>query len=416
MAFQAHASEPAPGDTLLIPERVVSVGGDPGKAADLVAILYNRQELHFSDPSAPRFLFVDRDGKVALGIGGYVKGTLQYDFRGAIDDGASFVTYDIPVPANPAQREQYYANANHSTIFLQMLGRTERFGTYEMFIQTNFSGGGNDGYGLKLKQAYLRLGYVTAGLTTSTFVDGAAGTPTIDDQGPAGEATGKNIMLQYKPMIAPHVKAAISLEMPHAGYRPGTEAEAIYQRFPDIPAFIQYGWQGGASHVRLSGLLRRLSYRDMLAGSNRYATGWALQLSGTAAILSPLRVYFQGAIGNGYGHYVNDLSEASADLIPDPDKPGHLRAPRMTNLELGLRYDLTPKAFLTAAYSQASLHQARFLGPDTYKRGQYVTVSGFYDIIGDLSIGLEYIYGRRTDYDGSHGSANRIEGMLKLAF
>ncbi|MDE6322594.1 MAG: hypothetical protein K2L85_00560, partial [Paramuribaculum sp.] len=103
-------------DTFLIPERAVIATGSPEHAGALVAILYDTRDLHFTDPSSPRFLFLDREGKVALGIGGYIKGTAQYDFDGAIDDGASFITYDIPVPANPAQKEQFYGNANHSTL------------------------------------------------------------------------------------------------------------------------------------------------------------------------------------------------------------------------------------------------------------------------------------------------------------
>lgn len=69
-------------DTLMIPKRAVVVSGDETKGGSLMAILYDTSDLHFTDPSAPRFLFLDRQGKVALGIGGYVKGTVQYDFGG----------------------------------------------------------------------------------------------------------------------------------------------------------------------------------------------------------------------------------------------------------------------------------------------------------------------------------------------
>jgi hypothetical protein len=412
----ATAAPPAAQDTFLIPERVISLSGSTDKAKDLVAILYNRQELHHSDPSAPRFLFVDSKGRVALGIGGYVKGSVQYDFRGSINDGSSFTTYDIPVPSDPAQREAFFANANHSTLFLQMLGRTDHFGTYEMYIQTNFSGGGPGAYGLKLKQAYLRLGYVTAGLTNSTFVDGAAGTPTIDDQGPSGEVGAKNILLQYRPRLSEHITAAVSVENPSASYTLDDNVKAISQRVPDIPVFIQYAWGGGESHVRLSALLRNLSYRDLVAGTNRFATGWAAQLSGAISFAPAFRLYYQGAYGHGYGRYVNDLAEADADLIPCAGKAGRMHAPAMSNFELGLQYNFSPKAYIAGAYSQAHLYEATHLGPDTYKRGQYVTVSGFYNIISDFTIGLEYLHGSRTNVDHSHGSANRVMGMMKLSF
>ena len=69
-----------------IPERVLILSGDsttPG-AAEHIAVLYSREGLSFNDPGAPRFLFFDRQGKVALGIGGYVKASAMYDFNGAI--------------------------------------------------------------------------------------------------------------------------------------------------------------------------------------------------------------------------------------------------------------------------------------------------------------------------------------------
>lgn len=403
-------------DTVMIPERVISLGGPHNNAHDLIAILYNRQDLHFSDPSSPRFIFVDRKGSVLLGIGGYVKGTVQYDFDGAIDDGADFTTYDIPVPANPALRNQFYSNANQSTFFMQLLGRTERFGTYEMFIQTNFSGGGTNGYDLKLKQAYLRLGYVTAGLTNSVFVDGAAGTPTVDDEGPAGEMSGKNILLKYAPRLTKNLSVAISIENPSAGYRLSNSTEAINQRVPDIPAYIQYGWDGGDSHVRLSGLLRNLSYRDLTSGRNRFATGWAAQLSGVIKACDRLNIFYQGAYGHGYAQYINDLGGADVDLIPDPEDESRLHAPAMCNFEGGVQINVTSNAFIAASYSQAHLYQATSLGPDTYKRGKYISLSGFYEIIPDLTVGLEYLHGTRTNVDHASNQANRVEGMLKFSF
>lgn len=401
-------------DTFLIPERAIVATGNAESGRHLVGVLYNPVNAHFSDPSAPRFLFLDREGKVAFGIGGYVKGTLSYDFDGAIDDGPNFTTFDIPVPANPALRSQFGASANHTTIFMQLVGTTEHFGNYQVYVQTNFSGDGNTGYGLKLKQAYMSLGYVTAGLTRSTFVDGAAGTPTIDDEGPSGEMSAKNILLQYRPQFSRHWSAAISIENPHATYTLSTTAEAIKQRVPDIPAYVQYTWLGGRSHVRFSALLRNLSYRDLKSARNKFVTGWAAQISGILGFGSRGTIFYQGAVGQGYARYINDLAGNGFDLIPDAD--GTLRAPTMMNFEVGVRYNLTPAAFLAASYSQARLYGQQTLGADAYRYTQYVSASAFYDIVSDLRIGLEYLYGNRADMNRVHGHANRINAMLQYSF
>lgn len=402
-------------DTFLIPERAIVATGDAQNGRHLVGVLYNPINAHFSDPSAPRFLFLDRQGKVAFGIGGYVKGTIAYDFCGAIDAGPDFTTYDIPVPMNPALRNQFGAYANHTTIFMQLVGRTENFGNYQVYVQTNFSGNGPNGYGLKLKQAYLSLGYVTAGLTRSTFVDGAAGTPTIDDEGPAGELSAKNILLQYRPQFNANWSGAISVEMPSADYTLTSGEESIKQRVPDIPAYIQYAWKGGQSHIRFSALLRNLSYRDLIDGRNRFATGWAVQLSGLISVARPLTLFYQGAYGKGYARYINDLADNGFDLIPS-STPGRLTPPRIVNYEVGLRYNLSSSAFIAASYSQARVFGQQIMGPDTYRYGQYLSVSGFYDIVPDLRIGLEYLYGNRADINRLHNHANRINGMLQYSF
>ncbi len=401
-------------DTVMIPERAIVLSGDHTRSGSLMAILYDSSDLHFSEPSAPRFLFLDRQGKVALGIGGYVKGTLQYDFGGSIDDGASFVTYDIPVPQNPAQRNQFYGNANHSTIFLQLVGKSKHFGYYQMYVQTNFSGDGNSGYGLKLKQAYLSVGYVTAGLANSTFVDGSVGTPTIDDQGPAGEISRKNVLLRYAPRFNDHFSGAIGVEMPSVSYTVNTDVEKINPRVPDIPLYVQYQWDGGKSHIRLSGLFRDMSYRDIKSGRNHFKPGWAAQLSGKTAA-GPLTFFYQGAYGRGYGAYLNDLGGNGFDLVYSTTE-GKMEAPRTANFELGMRYNAMSRLFFAASYSQARLFGVSHLGPDTYRYGQYISVSGFFDIVPDLRVGLEYLHGDRANVDRTHGRANRITGLLQFSF
>lgn len=404
-----------PDSSFLIPSRAVIVSGDKEKSGDLVAVLYDKSELHYTDPNAPRFLFLDREGKIALGIGGYLKGTIQYDFNGSIDDGASFVTYDIPVPNNPAQRSKFYGNVNHSTIFLQLVGRSSKFGYYQMYVQTNFTGNGKTGYGVKVKQAWASLGNVTMGLARSTFVDPSAGTPGIEDQGPTGEMTGKNVLIRYAKTFGKGWRVAAGIEMPDVSVTTiGTSTEKINPRVPDIPANIQYSW-GAGSHVRLSGLLRNMSYRNLQTNKNKIKTGWAVQLSGLVGIINNLDLYFQGAYGRGYGRYINDFEDNGFDLVSGRHD-GEMTAPKMTNFELGLKCSLSEKMFLAASYSQARLFDVGYLGGDTYRYGQYVSASGFYDIIPDLRLGVGYVFGKRTDFSGESGKANTVIAMLQYNF
>lgn len=415
-----HASALKPkvhNDSFPIPERAVVITGNRDNARHLVGVLYDTSDLHFSDPGAPRFLFLDTKGKVALGIGGYIKGTVQYDFNGAIDAGAGFSTFDIPVPLNPAQRNQFYGNINKSRLFLQLVGRSERFGYYQMYVQTEFSGGSPTSYGLRLKQAYVSVGYVTAGLARSTFVDPSAGTPVIDAIGPAGELFCNNILVRYAPRFSDHLSGAISVEMPQVSKTTDSLTRKINTRVPDIPAQITYQWDGGKSHIRAAALFRALSYRNLVTDRNAFAIGWSAQLSGTIYCRAlPLTLFFQGMYGRGYGAYVNALSGKGYDLVPS-DTPGKLVAPRMANFEIGARYDISPRLFLAACYSQANVFgTASSMGPHAYLRSNYISASAFFNITTDLRIGLEYLRGTRTDIDRTQGHANRLTSMLQFSF
>lgn len=410
-------------DSLVVPEHTIVVSGSKENSGSLLNYLYDTSDMHFSEPSMPRFLFLDRQGKVALGIGGYIKGTLQYDFNGSIDDGANFGTFNIPVPGNPGQRNQFYGNANHSTIFLELVGKTSRFGYYQMYLQTEFSGETPKSYGLKLVQAYLKVGYVTAGLANSTFVDPAAGVPVISDTGPTGEMSCKNILVRYAPRFSDHISAAVSVEVPQATMTtiPLADADAsptvekINQRVPDIPAYVQYEWDGGQSHVRLSGLFRDLSYRDLVTQTNCFRPGWALQLSGKVKIFKPLTLFYQGSYGRGYGAYINGLGGCGYDLVQSATA-GRMITPKAASYEFGVRYDITSKLFLAGAYSHNRVIKTAQLGADSFRSAQYATASAFYNVFADLQVGLEYQYGSRTNVNRERGHANRIQGLIKFSF
>lgn len=401
-----------------VPSRAIILSGSADNAAarEHIAMMYSRENLAFEDPAAPRFLFLDKKGRVALGIGGYVKGVGMYDVNGAIDDNG-FTTYEIPVPFDPAQRQRFGADFSHSTIFLKIVARETRLGRVIVYIQTNFTGG-NHGYGLTLKQAYVSVGNFTIGKARTTFADAPAMAPTVDDQGPSGQVSAKNMLVRYITPSWRGLMGAVSLEVPTADYRTVEgSSRSIAQRFPDIPAYIQYQWDGGASHVRLSGILRELSYRDLVAGSNRFATGWGVQLSTVMPkLIGGLGLFGHYTYGKGIASYVNDLADRRLDLVPDPDRSGRLRAQAVAGYTAGLQYQFTPSLLATASYSRAQVCDGASLGNDSYRYAQYVAVNAFYDVWNELRIGVEYLHGTRKDVGGMSGRANRLEAMLQYSF
>ena len=129
------------------------------------------------------------------------------------------------------------------------------------------------------------------------------------------------MLVQYVTSQYKGFSAAVSAELPSASYTNTTSTRSIAQRFPDIPLYLQYAWNKGDSHVRLSGILRELSYRDLVAGKNHFVTGWGVQLSAVADIVGGLSFFGHYTYGKGIGYYINDLSGEDYDLVPRQGSP-----------------------------------------------------------------------------------------------
>lgn len=381
-----------------------------GLQQQVYTVLYDSSDRsHFHDPVPPRFLLIDREGRTVFGVGGYVKGIAEYDFDGAIDN-PGFDVASVDIPKNPAFRNQFQANMNHTNIAMTLATNT-RYGVLLAYAQADFSGAN---YGFRLKHAYVSLHNVLAGLTRSTFQDALAGLPTIDYTGPVGSVDQRNIQLRYSRTFAGNFSFAIAAEAPSASYTTNSHCEEIHQRVPDIPAYIQYQWGGGKSHVRVSGILRNLSYRNLNESSNKFRTGWAAKLSGAINIVNRATIFYEGMYGQGCSQYIVGTQDGGYDLVYGAD--GKMKAPHQFAAVGGLKLVINPKLFVSGGYGFTRMYDLEGIGGNAFRRAGYGIVNAFYTPIPDLSFGLEYLHGSRTNMDHMSGSANRISAMVRYDF
>ncbi len=80
-----------------------------------------RRALVSTTRKPPASYWTDRKGRFALGIGGYVKATAEYDFGGISDD-VDFYPSMIPNGGQNYVRNQFQMDATTSTIFLKLVG------------------------------------------------------------------------------------------------------------------------------------------------------------------------------------------------------------------------------------------------------------------------------------------------------
>lgn len=395
-----------------------------GEVADSVAVMnafIENSPADFRLPNAPRFAIVGKNEKFYLGFGGYVKGTMSFDWGAPINNYNEFITSDIhtPIPGNGAQ---FGLSAQQSDIFINMVALPNNPNKVGFYLDFIFLG---NGYLPQVRQAYVSWRGIEMGYGFSLFTDLAADPTTIDYEGPNAFTVVINAKFDYRHTFGKHFGIGIGAELPMASYTDGLHTTTVSQRIPDIPMYVQWNF-GNNNRIRLSGLIRNMQYRNDVLGKNKNILGGGLQLSGNFNICNKLIGYYQVAAGKGMTSYFEDVTGDGYDLAPSPTDPAKLEAVKAWGGYLGLQYNWSSKVYSNLIYSHLRLYTPNY-GDGTfngssydwnsqYQYAQYAVANVFYNINSMFSWGLEYLYGRRVNYNGSSAHDNRLQTMLQVTF
>ncbi len=404
-------------------DKVIFIDGKPSDEVErqhqidslriVVRDFYYEQFRHFQDPDAPYFLFMSKDAQLAMGIGGCVRMRGYYDWGGAVP-ASGFAPYLIPMTPDPTNMRVLGTTPAGSSLFFRIIGRNKKVGNYQLYIEANFNGyGGRD---FQLKKAYALINDWTVGYAPSTFSDPAAVPPTVDAQGPSNKITPTSVLLRWMPTVKNRWVFALSAETPSTAIDvDNSTTRKVSNWLPDWAAFVQYQWAKG-QHVRLSGILRTLSYRDVTAEKNYNPVGWGLQASSVAHPAPQITTYATLSYGNGIESLGGDLQIDNYDLIPDPTRPGHLYAPASLGWCVGVQYNFLPNLFMSVSASQTYFMPRHDVPADEYKNGLFADINIFWNLTPRMQVGAEFDLGRRENHNGAKKWARRIGAMAQFSF
>jgi len=368
----------------------------------------------------PRFAVIGKDHTFYFGIGGKVITTASYDFGHPVDDPNMFITSEIPTGIRPGNggRVQFSAQQTHLCLnFVGLPGTANKFGA---FVSMNLL---SDNYAPELQYAYVKYRGLKAGYDKTLFADPASTPPSIDYEGVNASSCLGNAILDYSASFGKKKEwsAGVGLEMPlysitdadvHGAYK-------VNQRVPDIPAFIRWSWDEGSGWLRLSAVMRNMLYHNPSSGKNVDKVGYGFQLSGSAQVLPGLTAYYQGLYGKGIASYIQDLAGCGMDMAPSAYNPYILDTVKAWGAYGALQYDFSPSVFASASYSHVRTYAKGCVPPSAdnqYRYAQYAAGNLFWNITPILQTGVEYIYGRRVNYDGTQAHDSRLQAMLSLSF
>lgn len=361
----------------------------------------------------PRFAIVGKDHKFYIGIGAQFLGEGAVTWGADMPSTINFTPASMTASAVGNRSELGFAWQTSSVTMnvLAMPGTENQLGLY--FKGKFFGSGGN----FNCSHAYVRYRGLTAGYTSSQFNDGAATPMTIDNEGPNGYPDISMFTASWTQNFGPNWSASVGLDAPSVSLSTGATAQAVNQRIPSFPLYVQYGWRGGAAHVRLSGLIRPMQYRDLVDNGNKALTGLGIQLSGIMAVCGPLSVNYNACYGRGIANYLQDDNGLGIDAVATAGS-GKLKMSKNLGLTAGLSYQITPKLQANACYSHLTnfLPQGAVGQTDQYKYGDYVAANLIYTVNRFLAAGIEYDYGHRVTFASNSLHANRIQMQLAVTF
>lgn len=395
---------------------VLAPGGEVNRdsAELLIRNFYLNQFHHFQDPEAPYFMLMSRNAQLALGVGGRVKLTGWWDWDGSTQN-KDFSPYNIDIPKNPEARKAIGGSPWGTNLFFTVLGNSSPLGAFMGYIEIGF--GGYKDAGCKLKKAYLTMGDYTVGYTSSVFADGDAYAPTIDGAGANGTIGHTTLQLRYTHGFKSGWSVAGSVEMPSFNIQNIDEQTAKCTAYvPDIGAYLQYAWDAGNSHLRLSGLFKMMAYRDLINSHNYNKPGWGAQLSGVVRAGSRITLYGVCNAGRGIGSYLQDLGNGSYDLVADPTAQGRMYSPLSVSAALGARVYISSKIFASATISELRYLPDKDTPSDEYKYGLYGAANVMWNVMPRLRVGAEYLIGKRQNMDHAHAYAQRLNALVQFSF
>lgn len=389
-------------------------GNDSDEMVKIQAVEYFKKthEAGFFQVSMPRFMITDKKAKAIFAVGGFVNARVAYDFNSVMPN-LDFVPYDIQMTNTALNAERFLMDASTSRLYFKTVIATKK-GPLQAYIETDFRG---TNYSLRLREAYISFMGFKVGQAVSTFTDNGATFNTIDFEGPNGYTYGRNLMVQYKHAWQNGISAAIAVEYPVVNATYGSNTSSIYQRVPDIPLYVQYAWGEGSSHIRASGILRNMYYYDKIADQAIDQIGWGAQLSGVFTLGSSVQLYGQALYGQGIASYIQDLQGTGMDMLPNTHNNAKLCVGSQMAWLVGAQINITPKMPLTLGYSQVAQfdNNGQFLAND-YRVGQYTACNLFYNFSSLWNVGVEYLYGSRTNFDGAFNQSHRVQLAIQLNF
>jgi hypothetical protein len=314
---------------------------------------------------------------------GYAKADLIYDLD--YDLGNTIFGFSS-LNAASVPNENFRAHAFQSRIGLESVTKTQ-IGDLTAKIEGDFFGSGGGQF--RLRHAYGQIGGLMAGQTWTTFMPIESYPGTLDFQGPAGIPFARVTQARYTYDVGNGFKVSGAVE---------NDPSALSDR----PAIV-----GAASYSFNKSFVKVAAVTRGLAGVAGTQNAYGVNVSGNTSLWQGGRINASFTSGEGIGSY---MVFGGTDL----DTAGNTISTQ--GYTVGLEQDVGDKFTFGVAYGRRDIDAGAGNLPTDTAELETIHVTAKYKPVKNVSIGLEYINGRRTQFNNATFSADRIQSSVQFNF
>jgi len=356
--------------------------------------------------------------KVRIGFSGYVKLDYIQDFDGSYDR-FQYEIQNVPVPGDGRPEQSGYMNmhARESRFGVDIRSITETGMPMRVFAELDFYNldRGPFNQAARLRHFYGVLGRLLVGRTWGTQSDLFAVPNTIDFA--SGDAlTGtRRAQVRFEDKLGKSVNYAIALEMLEFPGIDGVDSLGqASQKLPLLAGRITKN-TGSGGRIMLGGSVFQLRWDGQNIIPNATAIGWGFSFSGREYFgRSKHYLYWMTSYGQGWGSQIVSTIGTGSSAILTPD--GKLETMPAWNLGGGFAVNLASNLVTNLNISWYSIDPSPLREANQMKSGESAHINLIWSPYKKVNTGIEFMYLRRTNTDGSRGTGRRLQMMIKYIF
>jgi hypothetical protein len=346
---------------------------------------------------------VIRGEKIAMKIGGLVKVDAIYDFN-PIGSTDSFDVSTIEINAAPRNNSRLHARQTRLNWDTRW---TSDYGPVRLFLEGDFFFNQRESAELgenrfRLRHAYAELNRWLIGQTWTTLSDVAASPSTLDFEGQVASVTTRRTQIRWtrESLFDSRWSLALAVEDPFAviDTPPGLQGATRTQTPDNV---LRLRRVGDNVQFQVAGVVRRLGFQPLGQPVIERNT-WGVNFTQVTRLTRRSKFYGELLWGRGIGSFrgIPDAGQTASGDIVLFGSVGWM---------LGTTVQWNDRLSSNFTYAENGLTNDEDLLPDQIRRLTYLACNLIYSPSDRTDVGIEYLYGKRQDFDGQFGIANRVQ-------